>query len=328
MTTSSGVGTRPEVPHRGITAVVTLVVPLAVLAIALGLAWSWRDELPAQVATHWGSDGVDGVGSPGATMVAFAVMTLVFSLAMWAFGTFAGQTAMARRMAAGFAVWLAVFLGGLLVAMFHVQRGLEDPYAAPGVGVGIAVTLVLSAVLAVGAGLLVPGDPPQPATGALPSSTATLPLDDRARAVWVRTDDVRWPWVLVGGLVVVGVVLSVTTEWWIGLTVAVSVLPVLMLARVTVVVDSRGLDARTFFPWPRVRVPLDEVEDVAVVGVRPFGDFGGWGLRTTIDGGVGLVVRAGDAIEVRATRGRRYVVTVGDAATGAALLATLAGRTR
>jgi hypothetical protein len=47
-----------------------------------------------------------------------------------------------------------------------------------------------------------------------------------------------------------------------------------------------------------------------------------------VGGGVGYVVRTGEGIEVERTSGRRFVVTVDDAATGAALLTTLADRAR
>jgi hypothetical protein len=62
--------------------------------------------------------------------------------------------------------------------------------------------------------------------------------------------------------------------------------------------------------------------------ISPFGDFGGWGLRTALDGTVGVVVRGGSAIAVERTGGRRFVATVDDASTGAALLNTYAERAR
>ena len=94
----------------------------------------------------------------------------------------------------------------------------------------------------------------------------------------------------------------------------------------TVTVDQRGLVARALLPRPRVVVPLGEVEHAEVVHVSPVREFGGWGLRMGLDGRVGVVLRGGEALEVARTGGRRVVVTVDDAATGAALLNTLAAR--
>ena len=55
---------------------------------------------------------------------------------------------------------------------------------------------------------------------------------------------------------------------------------------------------------------------------------GGWGLRVGRGGRTGLVVRSGQALEVERTGGRIVVVTVDDAARGAALLTAVAARGR
>lgn len=316
------------VPHRGITALLTLVVPLLVLAAALLVVGSWRDELPAEVATHWANDGVDQVGSAAGMLVTFSVIVVLFSVAMWALGTFVGQAAMTRRFVAGIAVWLAIFLGGILVVTFDAQRGLTDARDATGIGGGVVVTLVIAFAAGIAAASVVPRDPRRPARGALPSTTTTLPLDVDTRATWVRTTRQGHAWLIIAAIAVASVGLGIATDWWIGLILGVGLTPLLMLLSATVVIDARGLMARTAFPWPRITVPLDEIEDVTVVRVDPMGEFGGWGIRTALDGSIGMVLRKGDGIEVRATGGRRYVVTVDDAATGAALLATLAGRAR
>ncbi|MNY73206.1 hypothetical protein D3C86_2119390 [compost metagenome] len=56
------------------------------------------------------------------------------------------------------------------------------------------------------------------------------------------------------------------------------------------------------------------------------GEFGGWGLRLSTDRRFGVVLRSGEAIEVLRRSGKRFVVTVEDAATGAALLEALVER--
>lgn len=110
----------------------------------------------------------------------------------------------------------------------------------------------------------------------------------------------------------------------IGLNTAV----LLALGRWWLVVDRRGLMVRSVIGWPRMRIPLNEVVSAEVTMVSPMGDFGGWGYKVDLAGTVGIVVRAGEAIRVRRTGERAMVVTVDDAATGAALLNTLADRGR
>lgn len=54
--------------------------------------------------------------------------------------------------------------------------------------------------------------------------------------------------------------------------------------------------------------------------VNPMGDFGGWGLRLSVDGRVGVVLRTGEALQITRRKGRPFVVTVDDAETAAAVL--------
>ena len=116
---------------------------------------------------------------------------------------------------------------------------------------------------------------------------------------------------------------------WLTTVVAVVLAVVVMsMSRFSVVVDRRGLVVRGVLGVPRVVVPLDEVVRAGAVQISPFADFGGWGYRVGRAGRIGVVVRTGEAIEVERTGGRSFVVTVDDAATAAALLNTLAARSR
>ena len=62
--------------------------------------------------------------------------------------------------------------------------------------------------------------------------------------------------------------------------------------------------------------------------VSPLAEFGGWGYRVGRGGRVGVVLRTGEGLQVERSGGRSFVVTIDDAATGAALLNTLAARSR
>jgi hypothetical protein len=91
-------------------------------------------------------------------------------------------------------------------------------------------------------------------------------------------------------------------------------------------VDDSGLHVESVLGIPRFHVPLGDIESAARVDVNPMGEFGGWGLRQSTGRRFGVVLRAGEAIEVLRRGGKRFVVTVDDAATGAALLEALVSR--
>jgi hypothetical protein len=82
-----------------------------------------------------------------------------------------------------------------------------------------------------------------------------------------------------------------------------------------------GLGVRKF-------LPAESIESVRVVTVSPMPEFGGWGYRISLDGRFGVVLRAGEAIEVKYAGGRRFVVTVDDAKTGASVLSAAAAARR
>ena len=115
----------------------------------------------------------------------------------------------------------------------------------------------------------------------------------------------------------------VALVWLLG---AVGVL-LLVLAATTVAfhvrVDDSGLSVDSVLGLPRFRLRLADIASAAAVDVNPMGEFGGWGLRLSVDRRFGVVLRQGEAIEVTRGNGRRFVVTVDDAATGAALLQAL-----
>jgi hypothetical protein len=75
----------------------------------------------------------------------------------------------------------------------------------------------------------------------------------------------------------------------------------------------------------RQLIPLHKIERATAVEVRPM-THGGWGYRGSLIlfGKATVLVRGGEAIEVTQRNGRRFIVTVDDAATGAALLNALA----
>lgn len=323
---------RPLLPHRRRAWLLGVVVPVLVTAAAWAVVVALLPRVPEPAAIHWGTSGVDRTGSVAELVAPSAVISGVSLVVMALFSVLTGRQALTRRMTLGLAVALATMFGGIAVATVAVQ--VDAPTASDATSPEWWIVAVVAVALALGAaaGALAGADPAQPADGALPPDAATASLPQGQRAVWLRTVTALGPtltWVLVVGGAVLAVGLWLLTRSAVPVVVLAPVV-VLMLAMTTwqVQVDPRGLTARGNLGWPRVHVPAAEVVRADVGRVRPFPEFGGWGLRTNVAGTVGVVVRAGEAVAVERSGGRRLVVTVDDAATGAALLNTYAERAR
>ncbi|MFC8599406.1 DUF1648 domain-containing protein [Isoptericola sp. NPDC057191] len=303
----------------------------AALALAaVVIAWTWLDELPAQVASHWSGAGApDGFTAPRGYILVFAALAAGLLVLFWLIGTVAGSAASTRRLAAGGSVWSGGMAGGALLTTLAPQRGLTDVSQVTDPGWVTALVLLLPLVPAVLAAALAPGDAPLPATGAVADDAPRTTLRDGERAVWLRRAT-GGPGLAVGmAAILVTAALAVALATW-----ALLAIPVLLaglfaaMFAFTVRVDGSGLTVRSVLGWPGTRVPADEVLAASVVEVRPFAEFGGWGWRVGRGGRVGVVLRAGEALLVERTGGRSLVVTIDDAATGAALLNTVADRAR
>ncbi|GAA4286648.1 hypothetical protein GCM10022262_10070 [Georgenia daeguensis] len=245
-----------------------------------------------------------------------------------------GRTAVTRRTVLGLASGTAVLFGGLLVTMVGAQVDVPDASAAETPDLGLTLTVVAAVLVGVVAGSLAGPDPDLPATAPVPATASRTPLAATERAVWIRTagpDALLRRWGGVGLAVYVGLsawIAVVAASWFVALVMlAVLALLVTMLMW-QVRVDASGLTVRGALGWPHQHVPAHEVVEASTRRVSPSREFGGWGLRTAVDGTVGVVVRAGESIAVDRSGGRRFVVTVDDAATGAALLNTFAERAR
>src|SRR5918997_810546 len=96
---------------------------------------------------------------------------------------------------------------------------------------------------------------------------------------------------------------------------------------VRVTVDHTGVSVHpTLVPRPRVHVPLTRVVRAGRSDVRAR-ELGGWGLRMRGER-TAVLLRSGEALDLELADGSRFLVTVDDAATAAALVNTLAERSR
>lgn len=322
--------TRPgPVQHRGSTTLLGLVLPLVILAVGAGVAASWRDELPARVATHWGSDGPDGFSSLSTLLVGTVAGCAVLVAAFWAFAFWAGRVRNLRQLAVGLNVGVATLVAALTVGTLAPQRGLTDGSEVGGVGLAITVAVFGALALGLLVALALPRDEPSPETDRPRDDVPRIPLTADERAVWVRRTSSSTGMVitLLAAVLVAAAVTTAGTWGLLAVPVALVLLSLAMFSWV-VTVDVTGLTVRSTLGVPRKHLPVDEIVDATVDDVVPLRDFGGYGWRTSTDGRTGVVIRGGETLEVRSTGGRRFVVTVDDAATAAALLNAFADRHR
>ena len=321
---------RPRPPHRAATTLLTLGVPLLVVVTTVVVALSWGPRLPDPLAVHWSAADVpDGFGSLAEAVAVPTLFVPLFAAGMWALAFWVGRDTSTRRMAAGLTNGLAVLMA--VVTLGGLRAQLDLPDAADATGVTPVIAWAFGAAIAVGVlvALLVPRTGPQPTTAPVAPDAPRPPLAPTERAAWSMTvTSAAGAWV--GGsavLVTLATALVLRTYALLVVPVALGALVAATLV-LRVTVDGRGLVARSPLGWPSTRVPLDEVVAARVVDIDPLTQFGGWGYRVGSGGRVGFVLRKGEGIEVERSGGRVTVVTVDDAATGAALLNTLAERAR
>lgn len=321
-------------PYRLRAVLLAGVLPLLVALAAAGLMLSWQAELPDPIAIHWSSAEPDGFGPLWGNVllviglsVGFAVFAL---LAAWT-PQATGRPSASQKILLATSPWLAVFIGVLVTGSVWMQRGLADAAEAGDVVGWIPVGLLAGFVVAALVWFLLPKADVAGDRGTAAEPIAAAPGE---RMMWSRTVRIsRGLWVLIGSAIAAALlaVLITAISARQGLAfAAVALAAVVLLALCTTVwrvtADARGLLVRSALGWPRKRIRAADIAEVHVVQVNPSADFGGWGWRWAPGRRSGVVMRAGEAIEVTHRDGSRFVVTVDDAATGAGVLEAL--RTR
>jgi hypothetical protein len=310
---------------------VGVIAPALVWVAAVVVQLAWLPELPDSVAIHWGADGPDGFAAPWTTIALTAGLgaglTAIFALIM-ATTRGAGPTAV-HKLLAVVSLGTALFTGITASASLGVQRGLDDAREAPDFGGWAAAAVGVALLVAVIAWFALPK---AARTGDDAAVAEPLRLSPGERSAWLAT--VQVPGGVIAVLVVgLGIAVAATAfavavaggRMWPLLLVPVVVLALSAMGIAwRVRVDAAGLTVRSLpFGWPRRRIRLDQIDAVKTVQVNPIAEFGGWGWRWGA-AGTGVVVREGQGILVVLRDGRRFTVTVDDAATGAALLAAYA----
>ncbi|MDQ4138340.1 MAG: DUF1648 domain-containing protein [Actinomycetota bacterium] len=316
-----------QLPAR--TVLVAAVLPILATLVGVVLMLAWLPELPQSVAVHWGPDATaDGYVPAWAAPVLLAVvgigvpLTLTAVLRLPSSGRFSAE----KKFAAVTSLWAGVFLTLVLTWTLGAQRGLEDATAAPGPLWPLLGGFLVALAAAAGAWFLLP--PSEKSEGAAGRTPDALPLAADERAVWSRRVSAPSGYLMLSGAVVlllVGMAITVSAVtdgrlWFLAL------LPVALFAvfATTAVwhvrIDARGAAARGLLGVPRFTVPLSDIRSARVVTVDPLGDFGGWGFRWGGGRRFGIVLGAGEALEIERLDGRSFVITTGDAERAAALV--------
>lgn len=332
MTTATpSAGPRPSAAPRVAALVASLVLPIVIAAVGVIVCLLALPSAPATVITNW---GLGGGGSTGPAWI-FPVILGAVGLGIPLLLALTGVRG--RRVTDTTAVLSGVSLGAVALVTVMGAGSLliqSGPDAVAGADPGA----LLAAAFATGAGLfaacwfLLPRDPAAADTsrrvdpiarpaGAITAWSVTA-RSGRALLVGVGLG------ILVSAAAAAVVIVAAGAAWW-----PIALLPVLLTVLFSAFAVWRvsagvaGLVVRSVVGLPVFRVAASDIAEVRVVDVDPVGDFGGWGVRVGLPGGgrrLGVVLRAGEAIEVQRCDGRRLVVTVDDAATGAAVLAAAA----
>jgi hypothetical protein len=326
---------------------VGVIVPLAIVLVSALVIALWLPEIPEPAAVHWGENGPDGFG-PGWTHLLLlgdiALLIVVFAFLAWfahrvpekgrpspAGSQAAPQWSVTARLLGAVNLGLAALISLVTLVAVGSQRGLADAADAPDIGYAVLGGMLLLVVGSLIGWFLQPKPPVAPTDAA--DAATPLSASDSERVVWIGTATISRTGLSVfgGALLVIGALAAVLLATGGGgapaalITIAggaVVAVALLTTFAFRVRIGPAGLRVRSLVGWPRIEIPAADIASVRRIEVNPFAEFGGWGVRYALDGRYGVVLRRGEAIEVTRTGGRRFVVTIDDAETAAAALAT------
>ncbi len=285
---------------------------LAFGMVPLAVGWS---RLPDPVASHWGVSG-DPDGSLPLVAVPLILLGLIaIGLITTSLFRVEGEPTAEAFAMVGLLGGMGTALNGLLVYLNWDAGSWEEAGAFNAWHIGITL------VGALGGGLagFVLGRRWYPERQATRADGPVIHVSPGERVSWVGRASVRWPLFLLG---MGALVVLLVPAWgiWLG---GLFLLLALAFMQVEANVNNDGLRVR-LGGIPVRRIPIDKISSARAVDLEP-AEWGGWGWRASPNGSA-IVLRRGDALELTFTSGRRFAVTVDDAATGAALVNGLVAR--
>ena len=301
--------------------IATLVLPVVVALGTIVALAVIRSRLPDPMAIHYGPGGVaDGFASPTAFFIAASIaIAAVTALLLW-LPAYGGRQVLAVRMLSGAPLGLTVLFCAIAVAMVIPQLGTAAAADNELDAAVLLVPLVLSA-LAWGLGGLIAGSPADPPT------VADRPAPSTGTSMVWRGVATPSPVVLViaASSVVITAALAIVVGPALLVVAGLVGIAMLTMMRFRVVIGRAGVViAGSPVGLPRFTVPLDQIVSVGTTEIRP-GQWGGWGLRVRRNR-TGIITRGGEGLRIERSDGAELVVTVDDAAAGAAVLNSFLGR--
>jgi len=316
---------------------VAVWLPIGLVAIGVAVQLMVLPQVPATVAVHWNAAGEANGFAPAWTQplatIAFGLgLPLLIALTSLP-GLRRGDRGMTYRLMGATAAALSALVTTALTWTFVAQAGLGGSTDAPTVWAALAASVVAAALVGVAAWVL---QPREEAEHAAATPAEPLALGANERVLWMRAVGMSRGASITIVAAVILVAASAVVAWVTGaepllawVLTGIALLLVVFAATTLafhVRVDDTGLHVDSLLGFPRFHVPLADTVSAARAEVNPMGEFGGWGLRLSTRRRFGVVLRTGEAIEVQRRSGKRFVVTVDDAGTGAALLEALIER--
>jgi hypothetical protein len=324
--------------HHGLRLLlVAVILPLVLMIAGVLVTVELAATGPARITTHWGLAGhPNGFGSPYTYPVLIAAVSVAIIVLLGGTTVLAAHrapfTVMLKVLGISpiwITVLLAVGLGGALLE----QRTAASVSNAPNPSFALIVGAVSASVLAAGSWFLLPKAEKSPTERDI-ITVPPVELATGERASWIRRAAASRTILLV--FVGVGVLLGaaeilvlLSTEgqfWWFSFIPVVVLVILLSNLAFTVRIDSRGVRIRSVIGFPSIWIPITNVESANVVDVLAFSQYGGWGVRFTLNGRLGIILRSGQALEIHRKKGIVVVITVDDATTAAALINGLVQR--
>lgn len=321
----------PASPRRGwVVALVCGVLPAALVAAMIAVPAALWSRLPARVADHWTLTGTANGAMPRLTTFLILGGLAVPGIGLVLFGWITAQRASSPPgRAAGTKILTAVALVpiGLFILGISTSSVILVVVANLGGGglrsasVGLAGPIgpFAGAALIAGFG----GYALRRHGGLGPVDKAPRPsLGLRAgeRAVWIGRAQARWAWPAGALLAAAGAVTGIAAgQWTPGAVLLVAGVLMLGFTSVRVTVAARGVTVGYGALGLRLtRIPLRRIASAAAVERTPFA----FGYRGSLllYGSAAAVLRRGPALRLTLRDGKTFLVTVDDAATGAALL--------
>jgi hypothetical protein len=280
--------------------------------IPLAIGWA---VLPDPVATHWGFGGAPN----GSMQLAFVPL---LQLGIVVIGLFTTSLFRVEGEPTPEAFAMLGLMGGLGLALntslVILNWDVESWTEAGAFSIWHLSGVLLGAFIG-GLGGYMLGKKWYPVAEQVQAEGPITTVAEGERVSWIGRVAVRWPIFLLGGGAIIFVLIPGWGQWVAILFVALA----LMFLQVEANVNNDGLRVR-LGGIPVRRIPLDKIESAQAIDLEPAA-WGGWGWRV-VSNGSAIVLRRGDALEVTLKGGRRFAVTVDDAATGAALLNGLVAR--